>query len=364
MVKVQKIRINHDTQDFWIVLDRDFLPIPQIDSYLKYLHSVGKSPNTIRSYAYHLKEFWLFLGSMDYEWDQITLNEMSQFISFLKRGSVDNVVPLNQTESKRTAKTINAIVTAVSSFYDYRSRLSDSKGPNVKKLVQGKKASYKPYLHHISKSEASTQNILKLKEPKRLPATLTTEQVTQLFGACKSLRDKLLVSMLYETGMRIGECLGLRHEDIKSWDKKIHVVPRSDNANAARVKSNESRVIDISSDLIKLYIDYVVNEFDDIDSDYVFINIWGCDVGKPLAYSTVYTKFKRLSKKLDIRFTPHIFRHTHATELLRSGWDASYVQKRLGHKDIQTTINTYSHLNEKDLKEAFNKFKQESTSVE
>nr|WP_273542780.1 tyrosine-type recombinase/integrase [Aeromonas caviae] len=45
-------------------------------------------------------------------------------------------------------------------------------------------------------------------------------------------------------------------------------------------------------------------------------------------------------------FTPHIFRHTHATEL-RSGWDASYVQKRLGHKDIQTTINTYAHLNER-----------------
>ncbi|WP_220254494.1 tyrosine-type recombinase/integrase [Vreelandella rituensis] len=364
MMKVQKIRINHDTQDFWIVLDSDFLPIPQIDSYLKYLHSVGKSPNTIRSYAYHLKEFWLFLGSMDYEWNQVTLSEMSQFINFLKRGSVDNVVPLYQSESKRTAKTINAIVTAVSSFYDYSSRLSDSKDPNVKKLVKGKKASYKPFLHHISKSEASTQNVLKLKEPKRLPEILTTKKVKQLSGACKSLRDKLLVLMLYETGMRIGECLGLRHEDIKSWDKTIHIVPRGDNANAARAKSNERRVVDISSDLIKLYTDYVVNEFDDIDSDYVFINIWGADVGKPLAYSTVYTKFKRLSKKLDIPFTPHIFRHTHATELLRSGWDASYVQKRLGHKDIQTTINTYAHLNEKDLKEAFSKFKQETSGVE
>ena len=69
-------------------------------------------------------------------------------------------------------------------------------------------------------------------------------------------------------------------------------------------------------------------------------------------------------KSFEIPFTPHIFRHTHATELLRSGWDASYVQKRLGHKDIQTTINTYAHLNERDLKEAFNKFKQASTSAE
>lgn len=364
MVKVQKIRINDDSQDFWLVLGRDFLPVPQIDSYLRYLHSVGKSPNTIRSYAYHLKEFWLFLDCMHYEWDQVSLNEMSQFINFLKRGAVDNVVPLNQSQSKRTAKTINAIVTAVTSFYDYSARLSDATGPNVRKLVKGKKASYKSFLHHISKSEASTQNILKLKEPKRIPEVLTAKQVKQLYMGCNSLRDKFLVLMLYETGMRIGECLGLRHEDIKSWDKTIHVVPRGDNANAARAKSHESRVIDISSDLIKLYTDYVVNEFDDVDSDYVFINIWGTDVGKPLAYSTVYTKFKRLSKKFEIPFTPHIFRHTHATELLRSGWDASYVQKRLGHKDIQTTINTYAHLNERDLKEAFNKFKQESTSAE
>ena len=51
--------------------------------------------------------------------------------------------------------------------------------------------------------------------------------------------DKFLVLMLYETGMRIGECLGLRHEDIKSWDKTIHVVPRGDNANAAREGANK-----------------------------------------------------------------------------------------------------------------------------
>ena len=51
--------------------------------------------------------------------------------------------------------------------------------------------------------------------------------------------------------------------------------PEAINANAARAKSHESRVIDVSSDLIKLYTDYVVNEFNDVDSDYVFINIWG-----------------------------------------------------------------------------------------
>ena len=80
-----------------------------------------------------------------------------------------------------------------------------------------------------------------------------------------------------------------------------------------------------------------------------------------LRSSAVYPKLSRLAKTLNIPFSPHIFRHTHATELLRSGWDASYVQKRLGHKDIQTTINTYAHLNDQDLKTAFQKFKKDQS---
>ncbi len=66
-----------------------------------------------------------------------------------------------------------------------------------------------------------------------------------------------------------------------------------------------------------------------------------------------------MAKKQGILFSPHIFRHTHATELLMSGWDASYVQKRLGHKNIQTTINTYAHLNGQDLKETFQNFQKD-----
>ena len=355
-MKVQKVKVSGGSQDFWLVLGEDFMPIQEIDAYLRYLHSIGKSPNTVRSYAFHLKEFWLFLSQSNIQWSDVGLKQMSQFISFLKKGRCDNVELLRQSQSIRTERTINTIVTAVTAFYDYHSRVSNVDAIDNKSVTNYKGKTYKPFLHHISKSDSTVRNILKLKEPKKRPNILTFEQVKKLISAAKSLRDKFLLMMLYETGMRIGECLGLRHEDIKSWDKTIVVKPRSDNTNGARAKSYESRTIDVSSDLMGLYTDYVVNEFGDIDSDYVFINIWGKDIGKPLAYSTVYTKFRRLSEKHEIPFSPHIFRHTHATELLRSGWDASYVQKRLGHKDVQTTINTYAHLTDADLKHAFNKF--------
>ena len=70
-------------------------------------------------------------------------------------------------------------------------------------------------------------------------------------------------------------------------------------------------------------------------------------------YPCIYSLFKRLSKKLKTKITPHMLRHTHATELIRHGWDTSFVQQRLGHTSAQTTLNIYTHLNTQDLKSAY-----------
>jgi site-specific recombinase XerD len=105
-----------------------------------------------------------------------------------------------------------------------------------------------------------------------------------------------------------------------------------------------------------LYTEYLVYEFGDIDSDYVFINLWNGEIGKGMSYRNAVDLIKRLSKDLDISVHWHMFRHTHAKKLLTSGWDPSYVQKRLGHKNIQTTINIYGNIDDQDLKDAFDKY--------
>jgi integrase len=109
------------------------------------------------------------------------------------------------------------------------------------------------------------------------------------------------------------------------------------------------------------YSAYLIEEYpEDIDCDFVFVVTKAPGkgkVGNPLNYKTVDSLFRRLSNKTGIKeVTPHLLRHTHATELIRSGWDMSYVQKRLGHADIQTTINTYVHLTEDDLMEEYQKY--------
>jgi integrase len=103
---------------------------------------------------------------------------------------------------------------------------------------------------------------------------------------------------------------------------------------------------------MELYTDYLLNEFGEIDSDYVFVNLWDGPIGEPITYSNAIDLFRRLSKKTGIQVHPHMLRHTHATELIRSGWDAAKVQKRLGHADVQTTLNIYTHLEDVDLKKA------------
>jgi integrase len=168
----------------------------------------------------------------------------------------------------------------------------------------------------------------------------------------------LLVKLLFETGIRIGEALGLRHEDIDSVAGKneIHVVPRNDNVNDAKVKTKTERIVQVSGDLMRLYGRYIIDEYPDIDSDYVFVNIWKGEIGSPMRYSTVRGLFRSLKKKTSIDAYSHLLRHTHATDLIRSGMDMAYVQKRLGHSSIQTTVNTYVHLTNDDMKEAYEKY--------
>lgn len=357
MIQVQRVRLPDSIHPTWTVIGEDYLPIPPIQSYLRYLENLERSPNTIQSYAGSLKLFWEFLQDSRLDWREVTLEKLAEFIHWLRTPD-PKVVSLQPQQAKRTEKTINTILSAVCGFYDFQERMGATEGVNAHRYQFQPGRKYKSFLHHINESKEVRTKLLKLKEPKKFPGCLTTEQVKQLVDACNRTRDKFLICLLYETGLRIGETLGLRHEDIHSTgENEIHVVPRLDNYNGARVKSACERVVHVTKQLMALYSDYLIEEYpEDIDSDYVFVNIWEGEQGTPMAYAAVDSLFRRLSKKTGFDAHPHLLRHTHATELIRSGWDMSYVQKRLGHASVQTTINTYTHLTDDDLKEAHQKY--------
>lgn len=356
-MKVQRVRLPNSNRVSWLVLDDNYLPIQPIQSYLQYLESLERSPNTIHAYAGHLKLLWEFLRDYSLEWEDINLDKLANFIIWL-RSPDPKVISIQPVKAKRSERTVNTILSAICSFYDFQYRQG-----NTKELLLHTQQSltlrrgYKPFLHHITKGKPILKRLLKLSEPRVRPPTLTTEQVKQLISACSRKRDQFLLSLLYETGMRIGQALGLRLMDIHSWDNEVHITPRNDNTNGARAKTKAPYVVHVSKELMAVYSDYLINEYlEDIDSDYVFINIWEGQIGHPMKYSTVADLFRRLASKTGVKAHPHIFRHTHATNLIRCGWDMSYVSKRLGHASVQTTINIYTHLDDDDLKLAYQKY--------
>ena len=101
---------------------------------------------------------------------------------------------------------------------------------------------------------------------------------------------------------------------------------------------------------MRLYADYLNTEYGSLDSDYVFVNLWGRPHGTPLTYPAVYDLVKRLRRLTGISFDPHWFRHTYATWLLRRGAGMEVVKDLLGHASITTTVDTYGHLTVEDAR--------------
>lgn len=356
-MQVQRIVIPATSRVTWLVIDDSFLSIRPVNDFLMYLENLERSPHTVRAYAHHLKLFWEFLQDTGREWTTVGLSDLAEYVAWLRQPHSSSVTSMHEQVSQRSESTINAILAPLSIFYDYHQRVGTVNGIPMFSTQALPHRRYKSFLHHINKSNPLRTRLIKLKAPKRLPRTLTRVQVQALIHACHRRRDKFLLSLLYETGMRIGQALGLRHEDVRSWDNLIQVVPRADNANGVRAKTLETYPIHVSMELMTLYQDYLIYEYGDMGSDYVFVNLWDGLLGRPMTYETVVALFRRLTKKTGIRVRPHMLRHTHATELLRSGCHTSVVQKRLGHVSVQST-HVYLEIIDDDLKQAHQKFLQ------
>lgn len=343
----------------WVMLDEDdnYQVVEPIQRYLTYL-STSKSPNTIEAYAYDLKSWWNFLAQKHLDWRNINLNDIEDFAYWLRVGDI-SIVSIQPLEAKRSEKSINRSITGVMGFYDYHianqtvdfkqfDRFHLSYGLNNRGLLTG-----------IAKSKPVRQKLVKLKEPKKFPGCLTDEQVEILVNVCHRQRDKFIILMLNGTGMRIGELLGLQHDDIGDGNDYFIRVKKRNNPNGARAKGQE-RVIPVIPEILKMYNNYLIYEYPEMESPYVFVNIWEGERGQPMKAGVINTMFYRLGKKTGIKVYPHLFRHTYATRLLKTGYSPERVKHLLGHTTIQTTLDIYSHLiTETDLRSVIDQDKPE-----
>ena len=177
----------------------------------------------------------------------------------------------------------------------------------------------------------------KLERPRKsnyLPTVLSKTEIKGIFKAINNKKHKTILSLIYSSGLRIGETLNLKINDIDS-ERRVIIIRQS--------KGFKDRVVGLSPKILEMLRDYY-KEYK--PKEYLFEGQKG---GKYTA-SSVRQVFKKACKKAGIRkqVRVHNLRHSYATHLLESGTDLRYIQDILGHKDPKTTM-IYTHVSNRSL---------------
>jgi integrase/recombinase XerD len=165
------------------------------------------------------------------------------------------------------------------------------------------------------------------------------------------LRDRFLFALLASTGMRIGQALNLRHEDVVAWERRIEIVPRPWSRARARSKGGARGSVPVPGELIRLWSDYMHVEYGELDSDFVFVNLWEGELGRPLSYAALDKLVGRTRRRVGFHFTAHQLRHTYATLAYRDGVAFEVIGTVLTHRSPHSA-RIYTHPTAEDLRTA------------
>ena len=285
---------------------------PFID-YLKF--EKRYSEHTIRSYTDDLIQFFNFVQN---QFGNTSLEEISS--SFARSWFA------SLKEQKLTAKSINRKISSLKSFFKYQMRVGEIE-------------------------QTPMLNIISPKISKRLPVYVEQNDIHTLFSYIefpddwKGQTDKLLLSIFYNTGMRLSELVNIRENQIDYGNRSIKILG----------KGNKERIIPLSPELInelKTYCNNKRKQLKQFDEVYLLIN----EKGKKLYSKYVYLAVKKYLTSITTieRKSPHVLRHTFATHLTNSGADLNSVKELLGHSSLAAT-QVYTHNTIEKLKDIYKK---------
>jgi len=344
----------------YAVVDEAGNLVEPIVRFLKHLDACGRARNTLLTYARMLSLYFRYLRQTEGDWRSPTLDSMAGFVSWLKSPfAASNVRSARPVHQARANTTINLALTAVASFYEYMRRVgqvSNLLREQTTTQVPEQARGYKGFLYGIATARPVEKHILAQAVPRRQrPPTIAKAQVQQLMDGCQNQRDRLLIWLLYETGLRIGEALALWVQDVLVDELRLRVCDRGELANGAEIKTPASvRTIDVSRELINEIISYVGQwHTANVEANHLFITRQGERLGEPLVYAAVQSLFRRLARKTGIAISPHILRHSIFTALAQAGWRPELLQQKAGHASFQHTYQLYVHPSRDELRRAW-----------
>ena len=236
---------------------------------------------------------------------------------------------------------------------DYLGSLSEErlKASSVTRKLSAIKSFYS---FQVAEGRLDSNPVVSFRPPKlpaRLPRVLSLEEVKRLFSAAdgksfRGLRLKAMLGLLYATGMRVSELLGLKPDDVNLEDGWARIFG----------KGAKERMVPLPAAVcfgLKGYLAARQSRFPRTQSTELFLGRGGRRISRVAFWKTV----KELGKRAGLPWPlhPHILRHTFATHLLSGGADLRSVQEMLGHASLSTT-QIYTHLEVSALKESHRKF--------
>ena len=278
-----------------------------IDKFLEYLKSVKKhSDNTIISYQDDLKELASVLNNNIIDIDE---EDIKKYLNYLYDKSYNK-------------NTISRKLSGVRSFYNYL------------------------YNHDVIKTNYFT-DVHNPKKIRSLPHYLKTSEIDKVLDNTNEVtlygeRNKLIVELLYVTGLRVSELVNIKLKDIDKYNKSIKILGKGSKERIVYYEDN-------CSELLDKYLNNTRKELDKSNSEYLLLNKFGNKLSTRMIRNilndlTIGTSIEHIY--------PHMIRHTFATTMLNNGADLMTVKELLGHESINTT-SIYTHVTNEQIRKVF-----------
>ena len=186
-------------------------------------------------------------------------------------------------------------------------------------------ASFTYFYHNIVRTPEKVKRLRSPRVPDRVPFILSPQQVYQFIESLPKFRDKVIVQLLYSTGIRVGECVQLKRQDINVDRMTIRIV---------RGKGQKDRYVPLSPMMLE-QLELYYKKYN--PGDYIF---YGRKSEEPMCRATINRIIRNANFVIETKekITPHTFRHSFATMLTEEGESLYKIQRILGHKSIHTTF--------------------------
>lgn len=283
-----------------------------IKDFERYLKNERKYPeNTITSYLNDLYNYKQYIHDKLLNYKIINKDEIREYLKYLDK-------------EKKSKSSISRELSALRNFYTF-------------------------LLHNNIVDNNPFKNIKNPKKDKKLPNFLQTDELQNIFDSIDmsnplGIRNRLIIELLYATGIRVSELTSLKLNDIDIHNKEIRITG----------KGNKERIV-YFGDYAKKYLSLYINEaryelLNGNTSNYLLINNKGSELTSRGVELIVNEVVKKAALKHNI--SPHVLRHTFATDMLNNGADLKSVQELLGHESLSTT-QIYTHITNERLRSVY-----------